>query len=139
MKKINIIVIIILLLLILVLIMALGLYYIVHKSPFSGINFNHEVWIAAEKGKSDTEQLELDNHCMRGAMVADLKENYLKSTITQADVVSLLGKTRSINNENDQSCLRYNLGICSGFKMDYDSLDICFKGNKFIYAITIQH
>lgn len=116
-----------------------GLHYITHSYPFSGSKFSQEKWEAAGKGKTDYEQSELDYQCIRGVMVEDLKKNYLKATITPEETVELLGETKNITASDGKSCLKYNLGMCSGLKTDYDSLVVCFKNNMLTKVSTIQH
>lgn len=114
-------------------------HYFFHVVPFNGSTFNKKKWVAAEEGRTDQEQADLDSQCIRGAMVSDLKKKYLTSKTTKIDVINLLGPTRNTGTQDNQTCLQYNLGMCSGFKVDYDSLVICFKNNLFVEAHTVQH
>jgi hypothetical protein len=100
-------------------------YYIFAVKPFSETPFNRGIWFSAV-GKTDSEQFKYDRECARGAMYADLKKNHLKPEMSKDDVKTLLGKPESEN----PYCLSYNLGMCSGFKMDYDSLYICFENQR---------
>lgn len=113
-------------------------YYSMHIAPFRGRTFEKELWMASEQGKTDYQQAELDMQCIRGSMVADLKDHYLNSNTTKVEVIELLGEANAPRKDT-KNCLKYDLGMCSGYKMDYDTLNICFdKNDKFINAYTQQ-
>lgn len=107
-------------------------------SPFSGEDFNQETWFKYNNLGNK------DYICLRGPMVYDLKDEYLHiKTTTKQEVVELLG-TPDINNStsrrNKSNCIGYSLGMCSGIKIDYDYLYICFDNEKAITkTYTQQH
>ncbi len=99
---------------------------------FRGADFDKKIWLESEKANQGVD-------CIRGEMYTDLKNNYLKSDTSIHDVEELLGTGLDTGNEH-QKCLDYNLGMCSRFRFDYDSLHICFDGNdKVDYVTHIQH
>ncbi len=108
--------------------------------PFLGKNFDQNEWLQLSASKGDLEQVEKDISCLKGKMVNDLKNNYLKYDITTAqEVKNLLGNDYSQVYKKDD-CIEYSLGMCSGFKMDYDGLVICFDKNRKVRKVyTQQH
>lgn len=105
--------------------------------PFQGTKFTKEAWIEAGRSRSDWESVKKDQDCLKGAMVRDLKKNYLiKNVTTKADVKQLLGEP----NYSNRLCPGYSyiIGMCSGFKMDYDKLDICFDKDDKIIDILVR-
>jgi hypothetical protein len=115
-------------------------YYHLKIAPFRGMSFSKEAWREAEMGSSDWAQVEKDMQCLRGAMLQDLKDNYLKIGKTSIrNIISLLGQEEAIQ-KNGTKCLKYSLGMCSGFKIDYDSLYVCFDDNDILKKLYIvQH
>ena len=60
--------------------------------------------------------------CYRGGMAHDLKTNILRVGLAEAAVEKLLGESDS-NRANIQE---YLLGMCSGLRLDFDTLDVHF-------------
>lgn len=80
-----------------------------------------------------------ESACIRGAMVRDLQRRHLIPGTPRSEVMTLLGdaKTRHTNN---QKFIDYDLGMCSGFRMDFDSLVILFDGDdRVVRSWTEQH
>ena len=97
---------------------------------FASSHFDPNVWFAKQTN-------ETDSTCYRGGMAEDIKKRLLKPGMTHADVERILGKpdSRAMGSE-----YRYTLGMCSGFKMDYDDLHVYFDASgQYKKAIIIQH
>ncbi len=104
---------------------------------FGSSSFDATRWAWATQPRSDHAQFEIDMKCVRGAMVWDLQRNYLKAGMGIEDVKRLLGPSPKVNGTQ---CIDYDLGMCSGLKMDYDSLYVCFDENwKLAASYTVQH
>ena len=81
-----------------------------------------------------------DSACVRGGMVGDLKWRYLHSGLPRSEIEDLLGKNYTMQKYGEQLCMDYNIGMCSGFKMDYDSLVLCLgKDGALSDYFTVQH
>lgn len=96
--------------------------------PFSGRWFNQTLWQKLDGS--------LDPDNPRGSMVLDLKQRYLKKGVSRSYVISLLGEPDC---ENTDEILSYNLGMWSGFRIDYDSLDIRFEDGLLVESYCVQH
>ncbi|MCU0707964.1 MAG: outer membrane protein assembly factor BamE [Pirellula sp.] len=97
--------------------------------PFAGRYFDRELW---HRFHEDDDP---DNP--RASMVTDLQWNYLKKGMTRSDVEELLG-TPDFEKRDD--VYSYNLGMWSGHRMDYDSLDIHFDADgKLADVRRLQH
>ncbi len=95
--------------------------------------FNAVVWRNALKCGYDG----CDAECTRGHMVRDLTWKYLNPGISRSEVVALLGAADS---PPAAKSLSYSLGMCSGFRMDYDSLVLLFDDrDALIGSRTVQH
>ena len=97
-------------------------------SPFSGRLFDRDVWIAQTGSES------ADNP--RASMVHDLKWRYLHTGTSREKVVELLGEPDWHKSDELYS---YNVGRWSGFRIDYDSLDVVFVGDFVICVRCVQH
>ena len=97
--------------------------------PFAGRKFNRYLW---HQYSSDDNP---DNP--RASMVSDLRWQYLDKGMTRTEVKELLG-TPDFERRDD--LYSYNLGMWSGFRIDYDSLDIHFDSNgRLINVRRVQH
>lgn len=97
---------------------------------FTVDHFNAKEWSRPISNKEEST-------CYRGGMARDIEKRYLKPGMSKADVERLLGKPDSTPNLRE---LRYTLGMCSGFMMDYDDLHIYFNdGGIFERSAIIQH
>lgn len=73
----------------------------------------------------------------RGKMYEDLVENYLRKGMTKAQVVALLGESDLVTKPE---IISYNLGMWSGMRIDYDSLDLVFSNDgKLTKYYRVQH
>ena len=73
----------------------------------------------------------------RGGMARDVERIVLSRSMSKAEVLSLLGEP---DFSKDQAVFRYNLGAWSGFRIDYDSLDMHFDHEgKAVEVRIVQH
>jgi hypothetical protein len=97
--------------------------------PFRGMAFDSVAW------KNLRGDLDPDNP--RAHMIRDLLNNHLREGMLSAEVVTLLG------NPDDGSTKQhseYILGMWSGFRMDYDVLEIDFDSTGRVSSIAVvQH
>jgi hypothetical protein len=107
------------------------------RDPFD-LPFDRSVWLAHANDMAP------DNP--RGHMTTSLIEHLQRSSPTRAAVIELLGPAEDPCSQlasppsSVAGCLSYNLGMWSGFRMDYDSLDIYFdRKDRFVAALMIQH
>lgn len=117
--------------------------FVLHELPFRGERFSSEKWVAAEScdGLSDRECSFIGVSCLRGPMVNDLLKNHLRPGIaTHQYMTQLLGPAQYRLEILGEACDGYNLGMCSGFAFDYDSLYICSGDDgRVTSAGHIQH
>jgi hypothetical protein len=107
----------------------LYVYLIVFENPFNNKEFNKVEWQKYHKDMNP------DNP--RGEMFESLTDDYLKQGMSKLEVIKLLGKPDFKEEEN---FLSYNLGMWSGFRMDYDSLDLKFSNNgNLVKYYRVQH
>jgi hypothetical protein len=114
----------------------------VHSAAFYGATFDKARWHAAHQGKTQQEIGKKLAQCIRGAMYGDLRARHLKRGMTKAAVIELIGKPDfgSTGKRDGNVCERWNLGFCSGFKIDLDSLNVCFdKGDAVSHVFRLQH
>ncbi|APZ92131.1 hypothetical protein Fuma_01736 [Fuerstiella marisgermanici] len=97
-------------------------------SPFSGRVFDRDVWLAQYGSRA------ADNP--RASMVQHLKWAHLRTGMTRSEVVQLLGEP---DWEKQMNLFSYNVGMWSGFRMDYDSLDVHFLGDYLSHVRCVQH
>jgi hypothetical protein len=113
-----------------------------HTTPFYGASFNKDRWRTAHEGKTSQEIGKKQAQCIRGAMFGDLRNRYLRPGTSKARVIELLGKPDfgSEGVKDGNKCQRWNLGFCSGFKVDLDSLNVCFdKADRVTDVFHLQH
>ncbi|WP_138516549.1 hypothetical protein [Rhodoferax bucti] len=104
-------------------------YWLFTGGIFKTSNFHPQEWKLLSK-KAD------DFFCYRGGMAHDIKTNILRAGQTTHDVEALLGKPDIIKDSVHQ----YYLGMCSGLRIDFDSLDIHFNTDGQIEGVYIvQH
>ncbi|KAB7610513.1 hypothetical protein F9L33_14535 [Amylibacter sp. SFDW26] len=118
-------------------------HFILHEMPFRGERFSPDLWVDANdcRGLSGEECAEKEATCQRGPMVRDLLISYLTPKVTiRANVISLIGEKEYKTNINGQPCDAYNLGMCSGFRIDYDALYVCYDQKGTVSAAGhVQH
>lgn len=79
-----------------------------------------------------------DSSCYRGGMAHDIKTNVLRVGLTHAEVEKLLGQPDQIKAESEM--YEYVLGMCSGLRIDYDTLDVHFdSGGRLTKVQVVQH
>lgn len=92
--------------------------------PFAGKEFDSRVW----RDAADS----LDQNNPRAAMVADIRRR-LEPGMSKGDVKELLG----IPEMERPSCFLYILGAWSGFRVDYDALEIEFDERSGLVKTTV--
>lgn len=98
-----------------------------HDLPFMGKSFDSAIWSSALSCKNDQDCLEKEIACLRGPMLRDLEENYLIIGTPKATVTRLVGEPTMAAKNN---CFDYELGYCSGLKIDTDYLRVCFDSGE---------
>lgn len=118
-------------------------YLVTVADPFRGDRFDAQAWAEAGscRGLSDWECVEKESTCPRGSMVRDLTNNHLlPQTTRREEVIELLGRSTYNVQINGLECPAYSLGMCSGIRIDYDSLYVCFnKDGTVASAGHVQH
>jgi SmpA / OmlA family len=107
-----------------------GLRWIKYYSdPFAGRSFDREVWHQFHSNDDP------DNP--RASMVESLQRSYLHPGLTRQQVVQLLGEP---DLDESLNMSEYNLGMWSGFRMDYDGLQVYFdKQGRLTCVQCVQH
>lgn len=103
-------------------------YFVVFDYPFDDKDFNKIVWVKYHESKDP------DNP--RGQMLEDLQNKYLKPGLSKSKIKELLGEPDLDKSDN---LWVYNLGMWSGLRIDYDSLNIEFKNDHLISSRQVQH
>lgn len=97
--------------------------------------FVRDDWIDAPKCRRDG----CDAECVRGVMIRDLQRRHLHRGMPRGAVSDLLGIGKAIS-RGGVECLSFEIGMCSGFGIDYDVFIICFDGNSTLTeSWTEQH
>jgi hypothetical protein len=113
-----------------------------HTTPFYGASFNKDRWRTAYLGETPKEIDKKLAQCIRGPMFGDLRNRYLRPGTAKARVIELLG-TPDFGSEgvkDGNKCQRWHLGYCSGFKIDLDSLNVCFDAaDRVTHVFRLQH
>ena len=106
--------------------------------PFDDMPFERATWTRM-RGSDDP-----DNP--RGHMVESLIGSFEEHRPTRDEVMRLLGPSEldcavlSPPVGPKETCLSYILGMWSGFRMDYDTLDIYFgEDGRVFKALPVQH
>lgn len=104
------------------------LIWLDRSDPFNQRPFDAQVWRSAP----------YDRNSPRGKMTRDLIRHHLRSGMSRAEVVRLLGEPQEARRfagsplvekpgyEQAREVLTYPLGAWSGFRMDMDLLDVAF-------------
>jgi hypothetical protein len=109
--------------------MASGLWWM-SRGVFTTDRFDEKAWL---RPISDVE----DSTCYRGGMARDIEKRVLKGGMTKADVERRLGNPERVPEPREY---RYTLGMCSGFRIDYDDLHVYFnEQGTFERSAIIQH
>lgn len=105
-------------------------YDLLLNDPFDDRPFDQVAWLAM-RGSWDAEENP------RGRMVVSLRARLIDSQLSQREVLELLGAPEF---ENRDGFLSYNLGMWTGFRIDYDSLDIHFGDDgRVSEVLVVQH
>jgi hypothetical protein len=104
-------------------------YWLFTGGIFKTSRFHPQEWQLLSR-KTD------DISCYRGGMAHDIKTNILRPGQSTHDVEALLGKPDIIRDSVHQ----YYLGMCSGLRIDFDSLDVHFNTDGQVEGVYIvQH
>lgn len=77
-----------------------------------------------------------DFSCYRGGMAYDIKTNVLPAGLSEMAVKRLLGEPDSTRGNTYE----YLLGMCSGLRIDFDTLDVKFDSDGRLIDVQItQH
>jgi len=105
------------------------LSYPIWHNPFNDRAFDKEIWHAYHN------TLDPDNP--RGNMADDLRRKHLPRGMAKEQVIELLGEPEY---EKSSQVLKYNLGMWSGIRFDYDTLDIYFDSSgRLTETRIVQH
>ena len=97
--------------------------------PFSGRTFDRELWHHFHENDDP------DNP--RASMVASLKSKHLRPGLSRQQVTNLLGEP---DVAKTPEMYEYNLGMWSGFRIDYDGLQIYFDAQGQLTRVQrVQH
>lgn len=107
--------------------------FVFHDLPFMGKSFDSAVWSSAVNCKNDRDCFEKEMACLRGPMYRDLAKNHLVVGTSKTAVTRLLGEPVKIGKNN---CIDYELGYCSGLKIDGDYLRICFDSRDLVTNVS---
>lgn len=105
------------------------LFMVLTSDPFDDRRFDRSVWLAMH-GSQDR-----DNP--RGPMARDVQRILLEAKMSRAQVREMLG---SPDGHETPSLWQYTLGMWSGFRIDYDSLDVHFDDRGRATKVrVVQH
>jgi hypothetical protein len=104
---------------------------LLHSEPFSGGNFDQQVWLKDSGSEHPNSP--------RGKMAKDLQTRLLRDKPIKKEVLDLLGKPDgfTVSSNSSLDLLSYNLGAWSGFRIDYNSLDIYFDAENRVCRVCI--
>ncbi len=79
----------------------------------------------------------MDRDNPRGRMTEDVAKLLMERRPDRREIVELLGEP---DFRDEPELMSYNLGMWSGFRMDYDSLDIYLDSRDRVDRVqTVQH
>lgn len=117
--------------------------FFMHELPFRGQIFDPQQWSDAGScaGLSDWQCAAKQGSCPRGQMVRNLlRKCVLVADTTRDTEIALLGAKEYDVVIHGTSCDAYRLGMCSGLRIDYDSLYVCYAEDDVVSATGhIQH
>ena len=104
-------------------------YWLFKGGIFRTSSFNEQEWKSLSRKTSDFS-------CYRGGMAHDIRTNVLRAGQSQGEVEKLLGKP-----DSDKGTVQeYFLGMCSGLRIDFDTLDVHFNAAGKITSVhVVQH
>ncbi len=100
-----------------------GVSWWMHERPFSTARFDRAQWMAGNRSNDDRD-------CIRGAMAKDILRTIATPGASRTDVESQLGPADRVH----ENMAHYDLGMCSGLRVDYDNLDIKYIDGKVAQA-----
>jgi hypothetical protein len=104
-------------------------YWLFMGGVFSTSRFDPSAWNAKQTNETDTT-------CFRGGMANDIKSRVLKGGFSREAVKGLLGEPDA----DKPTKFEYMLGMCSGLRIDFDSLNVYFnESGKLTGATIVQH
>ena len=113
----------------------IGLLFWSSGEAFRGATFNKEEWAANGECEANTDDScsQQRQRCPRGAMVQDLRQNFLHTRETsKSEVAELIGEHDTIVVIGGEQCEAHYLGMCSAMSLDGDSLYVCYDQNDTI-------
>lgn len=96
-----------------------GLSWWLHERPFSAAKFDRSLWMTGLRTNDDRD-------CKRGTMANDIISTIARPGTPRAEVERQLGPADSIRGD----MAHYDLGMCSGLRVDYDNLDIEYINDR---------
>jgi len=99
-----------------------------HSRPFSAERFDPAKWKAGLAASQDGE-------CVRGRMANDIISTIVVAGTPRQRVENILGPPQRAEN----GWTDYELGMCSGLRIDYDSLHVDYAEDKVVRAYHVQH
>jgi hypothetical protein len=104
-------------------------YWLYKGGIFRTSSFNEAEWKSLKRPFDDVS-------CYRGGMAHDIKTNIPRTGLTKTEVEGLLGEP----DFNKAEVHEYNLGFCSGLRIDLDTLDVHFDSEgKLTEVYVVQH
>lgn len=104
-------------------------YWLYEGGIFRTSSFNETKWKSLNRKTSDST-------CYRGGMAHDIKTNILRTGLAKIEVENLLGKPDFSRGDVDE----YFLGMCSGLRIDFDTLYLQFDSEgRLINVQIVQH
>lgn len=104
-------------------------YWLYKGGIFRTSSFNETEWKSLARRTTDAS-------CYRGGMTHDLKTNILRAGLKKMEVEKLLGEPDS----KKATAHEYLLGMCSGLRFDFDTLDVHFDSEgKLVKVQIVQH
>ncbi|UYB51593.1 hypothetical protein OCJ37_16705 [Xanthomonas sp. AM6] len=102
--------------------------WLMHTHPFSAETFDAARWrvgLPASEG----------GECVRGRMANDIIARIARPGLPRSAVEAALGVPQDMHGE----IADYELGMCSGLRIDFDSLYVEYADGKVLRAYHVQH
>lgn len=109
-----------------------GLAFWSAGDAFRGELFVKGEWAAVERCRTNIDEgcTGQRQRCPRGAMVQDLRQQFLRNGETsKSEVMGLIGAHDTNVTIRGEQCEAHYLGMCSGMSFDGDSLYVCYDQN----------
>lgn len=112
------------------------LQFALHEWPFQTEDFVRDKWLAGAILPDG------DWDCIRGSMVHSILEEHIAGeNVDKSFVEELLGapdgsgmRGFAAGEEDVEGCMFYELGACSGFQIDLDTLYVCYSPDGVVVA-----